>query len=343
MKKIYFFSPSNLKPTGGVKQIYRQVDILNQLQYDASVLLKKKSKKANQWYFNKKIVYNYNFFEKVLNTLTNNNISKKIKKQIKKFTDTPIEKDSIIVMPEIYGSQMHHALDNRKFVIFNQNCYYTFNHYHFSYSKDNPYLDKNCLGVIVASQDAYEYLNYVFPEVNIQKITLGIDDKIFNYSEKKRKKICYMPRKLSEDSEQVIVILKAKAIIEGWELCAIDDMEEHEVAKHLKESILFLSFNHREGFGLPPVEAMACGCYVIGYRGQAGKEYLNPEFSQPVADGDIISFVKEIEKTIQTFNEKPSHILDMGKKASEYIRSTYSLKHEIETTQTAWENLLRQL
>ncbi|MEJ8606094.1 glycosyltransferase family 4 protein [Riemerella anatipestifer] len=342
MRKIYFFCPSNTNPTGGVKQIYRQVDNLNRLGYLAVLLLKKRSSNKNKWYSTEKIAYNYDIFCKVLSKLGNKKktLFDSLKRKIRRIKDTVVEKDGIIVMPEIYGSQIHKSLEGRKYVIFNQNCYYTFQHYNFRYSVDNPYLSKDCLGVIVASDDAYKYLRYVFPGINIQKITLGIDKTNFYYSENKAKKICYMPRKLKEDSEQVILILKAKSLIEGWELCALDNMSEEEVARNLREAVLFLSFNHREGFGLPPVEAMACGCYVIGYKGQAGREYFNTEFSEPVADGDIIQFVQSIERAIQDYDRCPSEILNKGKRASEYVLEKYSMENEFETTKKAWENLL---
>jgi glycosyltransferase involved in cell wall biosynthesis len=42
----------------------------------------------------------------------------------------------------------------------------------------------------------------------------------------------------------------------------------------LKESLLFLSFVNGEGLGLLAVEAMSCGCVVVGYDGMGGKEFF---------------------------------------------------------------------
>ena len=36
--------------------------------------------------------------------------------------------------------------------------------------------------------------------------------------------------------------------------------------------LIFLSFGHPEGFGLPITEAMASGYWVIGYHGGGGRE-----------------------------------------------------------------------
>ena len=47
----------------------------------------------------------------------------------------------------------------------------------------------------------------------------------------------------------------------------------------MRLATIFLTFSNQEGFGLPPVEAMACGCLVVGYHGHGGKEFLKPEWS----------------------------------------------------------------
>ena len=48
MKKIYFVCPNTTHITGGVKQIYKQVEILNRNGISAYVLLEKK-KQSNIW------------------------------------------------------------------------------------------------------------------------------------------------------------------------------------------------------------------------------------------------------------------------------------------------------
>ena len=109
----------------------------------------------------------------------------------------------------------------------------------------------------------------------------------------------------------------------------------------MKESILFLSFNHREGFGLPPAEAMACGCYVIGYHGQGGKEYFKHDFSSVIEDGNIIEYVKKIEEITMVYEKNPNLILEKGRQASEFILSNYSIEKEEESTINIWNNILK--
>ncbi|MDO4880778.1 MAG: glycosyltransferase, partial [Capnocytophaga sp.] len=248
---------------------------------------------------------------------------------------------AILVFPEIYGDKINKIAPKNKKIIFNQNCYYTFN----QYSTENnyyttPYQDPNTLGTIVVSEDSFAYLNYTFPSLHIYKTSIGINHSIFNYSNKKQKQICFMPRKLAEDVAQVVLILKLRNKLNNWKFISIDNKTEAEVAKIMKESIFFLSFNHREGFGLPPVEAMACGCYVIGYHGEAGKEYLFPSFSSIIESGDILTFVQKIEEMINIYEKDPTIILEKGKQASDFVLSKYSMEREEKDILNNWNNIL---
>ncbi len=47
-----------------------------------------------------------------------------------------------------------------------------------------------------------------------------------------------------------------------------------KVAEELKKSNIFLNIGYPEGFPFPPLEAMACGCIVVGYTGGGGNEFM---------------------------------------------------------------------
>lgn len=342
--KIYFICPSNNFASGGVKQIYRQVETLNKNGFEAYLLLKKKRKKEN--WFNSDVPASYSplifkqlkyLYKKKKINFFRNIILKFLKAQSKK-----IEADSILVFPEIYGPDIHKIEPEIFKVIFNQNCYYTFQYFsiHESY-KTTPYNHPKTLATIVASKDAERYIKYAFKDTKVLTMRLGIDDKIFRYSKNKEKQISFMPRKLGDDVMQVINILKQRNNLKDWALVPIENKSEAEVADIMKNSMIFLSFNHKEGFGLPPVEAMSCGCYVIGYTGQGGKEYFKPEFSSQVEDGNIIQFVERIEECIEKYERNSEEILAKGKLASEFVIQNYNLNIEINDTIKNWSNITR--
>jgi len=55
---------------------------------------------------------------------------------------------------------------------------------------------------------------------------------------------------------------------------AIENIPQHEGAKILGESAVLLALSHKESLGLPPLEAMASGCLVVGFHGEGGLEYM---------------------------------------------------------------------
>ena len=108
----------------------------------------------------------------------------------------------------------------------------------------------------------------------------------------------------------------------------VSGKSEFEVAEILAGTAIFLSVSHREGFFLPSAEAMACGCIVVGYHGGGAREYLRPEFSYLVADGDILGLVSTVEEVIAALESNPEGMAEKARAASRFIRDNYSLARE---------------
>jgi glycosyltransferase involved in cell wall biosynthesis len=172
-------------------------------------------------------------------------------------------------------------------------------------------------------------------------VKYGIDSKVFSYSPTKKKQIAFMPRKLNEDVVQVINLLNSRNKLKDWTYKVIDKMNENEVADVLKESALFLSFNHKEGFGMPPAEAMACGCVIVGYPGKGGKEFFKNEFCYPIEDRDVVSFAKTLESVMLEYDNNNQLFVEKGKKASDFILSEYSMDMEVKTIVDCWNSILK--
>jgi glycosyltransferase involved in cell wall biosynthesis len=78
-------------------------------------------------------------------------------------------------------------------------------------------------------------------------------------------KIAFMPRKLPEHCAQIRTLVEARR--PDWQWVPIDNLPELDVSRLMRTCGLFLSTQDLEGFGLPAIEAMACGCVVAGYPG----------------------------------------------------------------------------
>lgn len=328
-----------------MKQIFRQVETLNRYGIRAFVLLDGESKQ--QWFETDAPIAYSPYVHKLLAYEvhhTDVNWFRRIKLWRLRRASISITADDILVFPEIYGAESMAVYPENKRVIFNQNCYYTYNIYDWlSDPRTIDYSAPQLLGTIVVSEDSREYLSYAFPSADVYRMHIGVQHRIFQYCAQKKRQLCYMPRKLKEDSIQILSILKQRGHLAGWDIVPIDGKSEEEVAQIMGESVFFLSFNHREGFGLPPVEAMSCGCYVIGYHGEAGREYMKPEFSTIIETGDILGYARSVEELVAAYDRDPQSILEQGKLASDFVREAYSMERQDEDTIQIWQQLLAKI
>ena len=341
---VYYLCPEHKHPVGGVKVIYRHVDILNKHGIPAYVVHKTSGFRVS-WFQNETpIVYWRNS--------SLDRLSAKLRRRLdaQAVVDIPIRggphgrigaKD-VLVIPENYGPGMANAYGRGiKKVILNQNCYLTFKGYAWDQSRRiTPYQHPDVLATLVNSQDGEAYLRHTFPEMPLFRFRLSIDPDRFAYQGEKKRQICFSRIKNQSDALQVVNILKFRGVLKDFELVPFINVPQDEVARILRESLLFLSFGYPEGFGLPAAEALSCGCVVIGFHGGGGREFFKPEFSYPIEQGDIIAFAQTVEAVIREYRRNPMGILEKGKAASEFIHENYSAGLEEREVVGAWCEIL---
>lgn len=311
--KIIYLCPAIDIPIGGIKVIYKHVDILNQIGYDAYVYHDVNMFRCTWFRNTTRIVY---------------------------YLD--INDHDIIVVPET----MAHLIFRFKCkkIIFNQNVYNTFQENNSSREQVgvDPYRIKDLFAVMVVSEDNYAVIKEKYPEMQIYIVRNCIDKQIFSYDERKVNQICYMSRKNKKHIEFITNMLNPELLV-GWKFVDIDGCNENETAQIMKESKIFLSVSDKEGFGLPAAEALATGCMVVGYNGKGGKEYFD-RCCITIDYGNIELFVKEIENIVHNINCDANCYKEVCKKNSVYILGTYSGSEQMEDLRTViGEGLCEQL
>jgi glycosyltransferase involved in cell wall biosynthesis len=124
--------------------------------------------------------------------------------------------------------------------------------------------------------------------------------KQFKNSNSKKLQIAYMPRKREFETGFVKGLFKSLyPEFQSIPWIPIHNMSLADCARSLDESAVFASFSYIEGLGLPPLEAMASGCVVVGFNGLGGSDYSSSRNGFWVAEGDHFSFAHALAEAIR--------------------------------------------
>ena len=264
----YYLMPEAARPQGGVRVAYRHVDLLNEMGWSAAVLHRAEGYRA-AW------------FENTTRVETSRSLR--------------FRANDVLVLAEWFGPSMA-GLDPRvRVLVFNQGAYITFDGLALDGSAPgSPYVDVPRLeGIMTVSRDSADLLGLSFASTRVDVVRPVVDASVFHPTAgagRPRPRLCAVAatRRAAPASSTC-----CRAVGVDWPLVPIRGMSEREVARTLQRSAIFLSLSERDGFGLPPAEAMACGAYVIGYPGGGGEEFFDPAYSAPVSSlGEFVRTVR---------------------------------------------------
>jgi hypothetical protein len=287
------------RPAGGIRVQYRAVDALNDAGLSAAIVHRRPGF-ACTWFAHRT--------------------------RIVAAADVVVGPRDVIVVPEVYGPAILDLPAGVRRVIFTQNAYLTLDSLAAGPAAAGPYRPSpDLVAVLVVSDDSAAVLEYAFPDTPLRRVRLGIDPAIHHPPATPAPlRIAYMPRRRASEAAQVLRLLERRGVLDRWEVVAIDGRGEAEVADLLRGSRIFLSFSEREGFGLPPCEALACGCLVVGFHGFAGREFFRAPFAEPVEDGDVVAFARAAERLARRVEDDPEAMAAAGAAGARFVRDRYS-------------------
>jgi hypothetical protein len=296
---VWMICPDWDKPAGGIRVAYRAVDALNEAGIAAAIVHRRPGFACTWFAHRTKVVAG---------------------------ADVVVSERDVIVVPEVYGPAILDLPAGVRRVIFNQNAYLTLDSLRAGPAAAAPYVnDPDLAAVLVVSDDNAGVLAHAFPGAPIRRIRLGIDPAVHHPpAVAPRRRIAYMPRRRVGEAAQVLGLLGRRGLLDEWDLVAIDGCSEAEAADLLRSSRIFLSFSEREGFGLPPCEALACGCLVVGYDGFAGREFFRAPFARSVEDGDVVAFARAAERLARRVDEDPAGMAAASEAGARFVRERYS-------------------
>jgi hypothetical protein len=301
---LWMVTPDWDHPAGGVRKQYRAVDVLNEAGLSAAVVHRRPGFKCT-------------WFEHETRVVAAAEIS--------------VGTDDLIAVPEIFGASILDLPAGVRNVIFNQGAYLALDTLVAGgEAAAAPYVDNPDLAaVVVVSDDSAEVVRYMFPDAPVHRIRHGLDPAVHHPPvAPRRRRIAYMSRRRGEEADQVLWLLERRGVLDDWEVVRIKGKSELEVAELLRSAQVFLSFSQLEGFGMPPLEALACGCLVVGFNGFGGRELFHAPFAVAVEDSDVVGFARAVEDVLRRIDAEPLVMSAAATAGSRFALETYSREEE---------------
>jgi hypothetical protein len=281
---VYMLEPSPF-PYGGYANIYRHVEILNAHGFTAFVGLRAKPE-TDFYGMNAPLLTHGGYLE--------------------------VQPGDVFVIPECFPYLVKALVGTpAKRLMFCQNQYFL----PFTSDPRAGIAEFGVHGVIASSQAVSDFFRDVYGVAELPLLPYAIDPARFTPDRNKKRQIAFMPRKLPQDASFIDSVFKRRyAHYADVPWLRIDGLTQREAARLMGESSCFLSLSHKESFGLPSLEAMACGCLVAGFHGDGGREYMTPENGWWAETGDYNACADGLAAALAVF--------DMGGPALEARRAS---------------------
>jgi glycosyltransferase involved in cell wall biosynthesis len=297
---IYFCTPDTARPSGGVRAIYRAVDLLNDAGMDSAVLHTRAGFRCT-WFANSTRV---------------------------EHPPITVDGHDVLVVPEAFTpADVARLAPGVPKVVFNQNAYRTFQ----SATRRDGRVEATTAdhpevaAVLVVSEDNRALLEHALPKAHVVRVHHWIDPSVFHPGGAPREhRIVAMPRKRPADFRLLIDLLRARDALGDWEVVTLEGRPEGDVAEELRRAALFVALGREEGFGLPVAEALASGCPVVGFHGMGGRELFGSECAVAIEDGEVGALATWIERFVADYDKCREEWQRRGAEATAFIRSAYS-------------------
>ncbi len=290
---VYYLAPHFDSPSGGVRLIYRHVDLLNALGISATVVHARRN-------------FRCTWFENATRVVSADQVR--------------LGPDDLLVVPEWYAAGFDTLPRDVRLVVFNQGAYHAFDR--IAPGDGPPGAPYTALPSIVAmmcvSQDNRALLELAVPEVPVTVCRPVIDSRLFRPGDKPaRPQIGYVVARRPIEARLLEHVLLAQRL--EWPVLRLRGLSELALARTMRECAVFVSLSDLDGFGLPPAEAMASGCFVVGYSGGGGDELFDPRWSEQVT-----SFRTLADATIRAVRTPLDELAARGRLASEHVLGYYT-------------------
>jgi hypothetical protein len=305
------------KPSGGEKDAYEHVDILNTSGFDAYAVHLVGG--PHRWFeHNTRVICGPDFW------------------------DLYDRRHDFVIVPETMGGLIG-ALPGLK-VIFNKNLYYGFGA--FDPGGDlaaATYTSPTVVAIFAVSEHNCQHLRFAFPNALVKRVYYAIDPQLYAYRElaEKKKRIVIVDK--NRDEMTVLVqMLRARALVglnrlPDYQITLLQGLSAPEAAEVMREAVLLISLSTHEGLPRVIVEALACGCLVAACDAGPLKEILPRQYG--FAPGDLVGVARHIEAILADFPDglgRWSPVIEAGRRTA----AAYTMARSRDVVVEAWREIL---
>ncbi|HEX2559108.1 glycosyltransferase [Phenylobacterium sp.] len=154
---------------------------------------------------------------------------------------------------------------------------------------------------IAISPAAAKSVQRALPDATVSVVPAFADERVFRPLEKLHQ-IAHAPWKRPVETAAIWALFRnyhPRHAQTAW--ARIEKATEEQVAQAMGRSSLFLSLSKMEGLGLTPLEAMASGCVVAGFKGIGGRDFATPENGFWVPDEDCEAAADALAEACDVF------------------------------------------
>ncbi len=222
--------------------------------------------------------------------------------------DYNASKDDICVIPEGWRRHFISLKDlPAERICFCQNHYYA----HRAFSGDESFKTFGVSTVLCCSRQIANHIERYYDVADVCVVPCGVADP-GETVHVKTLSIGFMPRKSHMDAGVIQSIFRRKQIGRPpVEWISIDGMSHDDAMRAMRRTTIFLSLSHREGFGLPPIEAMSVRTLVVGFHGGGGLEYATPRNGYWLDEGDLSGCAEALSTAVDLLRRRSGEAADL--------------------------------
>ncbi|MCG5051977.1 MAG: glycosyltransferase [Myxococcales bacterium] len=306
MGRILYVCPSVRQPRGGVRTIYHHVETLVASGREAAVV--HFAPERPDWFASSAPVIDGN-------------------------TALSLREDDTLVVPEDYPAALL-ALRQVPLlkVVFCQNHYHVFE----VLEPEAHYSDFGVTRVLASSDIIATFCRDTFG-LPTAVVPYALDlDRLAPAPAQRLLQVAFMPRKGAWNLRIVRGLLHHQhPELRDVPWVPIENKSEAETAAILQQSSVYVSTSHREGFGLPPLEAMACGAVVVGFTGGGGAAFARPDNGVWVPDENPLALARAVAQTLTVLKRAPAELEPLRANAMA-MAHTFTFARQAEALRTCW-------